>query len=268
MRIKSQHKFDKGPLHHSFVSMAYNSSNPVLSNKFWSNIEGYESMSYEGAMQKIGILFGTALFTAALVAITSISISMNIAYIAVLGGFVGLLLVFVIVFTRPKNPVPLMMSYAVVEGAFIGGISLVFESMYEGIVFQAGLGTLGVVGGMYGLYATRIIKATPMFQKIIISLTVGIVLLYVFSFVLMLIPGAFQVPFLHSSGPIGILVTLFILGVASLNLILDFNFIESGIKQRTPKVGEWWGAFGLLITVIWIYVEMLRLLSKVRSNLD
>ena len=143
-----------------------------------------------------------------------------------------------------------------------------FEQMYSGIVFQAAVGTMCIVGAMYGLYATRIIKATPMFQKVVMSLMLGIVLLYVVSFVLSFIPGSFQVPFLHSSGPIGILLTLFILGVASLCLILDFNFIETGIKQRTPKVGEWWGAFGLLVTVIWIYIEMLRLLSKVRSNLD
>jgi uncharacterized YccA/Bax inhibitor family protein len=138
----------------------------------------------------------------------------------------------------------------------------------SGIVFQAGLGTLCLVGGMYGLYATRIIKATPMFQRIVISLTLGIFLLYISSFILSLIPGSLQIPFLHSNGPVGIFVTVFILGVASANLILDFNFIESGIKQQTPKVGEWWGAFGLLVTVIWIYWEMLRLLSKVRSNMN
>jgi uncharacterized YccA/Bax inhibitor family protein len=100
------------------------------------------------------------------------------------------------------------------------------------------------------------------------SLVIGIMLLYVVSFALSFIPGTFQVPFLHSSGPLGIIVTLFILTVASLCLIMDFNFIESGIKNRTPKVGEWWGAFGLLVTIIWIYIEMLRLLSKVRSNMN
>ena len=154
------------------------------------------------------------------------------------------------------------------QGLFVGGMSLIFEQMYSGIVFQAAVGTMCITGAMYGLYATRIIKATPLFQKVLMSLVIGIMLLYAVSFILSLIPGSFQVPFLHSSGPMGILVTLFILGVASLCLIMDFNFIESGIQNRTPKVGEWWGAFGLLVTVIWIYIEMLRLLSKVRSNLD
>ena len=249
--------------------MVYRSSNPVLSNKFWNNIDGHETMSYEGTMQKIGILFGTTFLFAALTAYAAISISMNLAMAAmVVGGITGFILVLVLIFSRPKNPVPLMLSYAAFEGLFVGGISLTFEQMYEGIVFQATVGTMCIVGAMYGLYATRIIKATPMFQKVVISLVMGIGLLYVVSFILSFIPGSFQVPFLHSSGPMGILFSLFILGVASLLLILDFNFIETGIQQRTPKVGEWWGAFGLLVTVIWIYIEMLRLLSKVRSNFD
>jgi len=251
------------------IAMVYRSSNPVLSNKFWNNIDGHETMSYEGTMQKIGILFGTTFLFAALTAYAAIAINMNLAMAAMMvGGITGFIIVLVLVFSRPKNPVPLMFSYAAFEGLFVGGISLTFEQMYEGIVFQATVGTMCIVGAMYGLYATRIIKATPMFQKVVISLVMGIGLLYVVSFILSFIPGSFQVPFLHSSGPMGILFSLFILGVASLLLILDFNFIETGIQQRTPKVGEWWGAFGLLVTVIWIYIEMLRLLSKVRSNFD
>ena len=251
------------------IAMVYRSSNPVLSNQFWNNIDGYETMSYEGTMQKIGIMFGTTIFFATLTAYAAISISMNLAMAgAAIGGIAGFILVFALVFMRPKNPVPLMLSYAAFEGLFIGGMSLLFEQMYSGIVFQAAVGTMCIVGAMYGLYATRIIKATPLFQKVLMSLVIGIMLLYVVSFALSFIPGTFQVPFLHSSGPMGIVVTLFILGVASLCLIMDFNFIESGIKNRTPKVGEWWGAFGLLVTIIWIYIEMLRLLSKVRSNMN
>ncbi len=251
------------------IAMVYRTSNPVLSNKFWSNIEGYETMSFAGTMQKIGIMFGTTFFFAALTAYTAITISMNLAIAGAAIGFVaGFILVILLVFMRPKNPVPLMLSYAAFEGLFIGGMSLLFEQMYSGIVFQAAVGTMCITGAMYGLYATRIIKATPLFQKVIIGLVSGIMLLYLVSIVLSFIPGTFQVPFLHSSGTFGILLTLFILGVASLCLILDFNFIETGIQQRTPKIGEWWGAFGLLVTVIWIYIEMLRLLSKVRSNFD
>ena len=259
----------KDPDVQRLIAMVYRSSNPVLSNQFWNNIDGYETMSYEGTMQKIGIMFGTTIFFAALTAYAAISINMNLAMAgAVIGGIAGFILVLALVFMRPKNPVPLMLSYAAFEGLFIGGMSLLFEQMYSGIVFQAAVGTMCIVGAMYGLYATRIIKATPLFQKVLMSLVIGIMLLYVVSFALSFIPGTFQVPFLHSSGPLGIIVTLFILTVASLCLILDFNFIESGIQNRTPKVGEWWGAFGLLVTIIWIYIEMLRLLSKVRSNMN
>jgi uncharacterized YccA/Bax inhibitor family protein len=148
---------------------------------------------------------------------------------------------------------------------FLGGISYVYEGTYSGIVLQAGLGTVCIIGVMYFLWSAKIIKATPAFQAVVISLTMAIFVLYAISFVLSLFTSI-GVPFLHSSGPIGILVTLFILGVASLNLILDFHFIERGISSNSPKTGEWWAAFGLLITVIWVYYEMLRLLAKLRDQ--
>jgi len=140
-----------------------------------------------------------------------------------------------------------------------------YEGLYSGIVMQAGIGTICIIGTMYFLWSAKIIKATPAFQAAIISLTMGVVILYVISFLLSSLTSM-EVPFLHSSGPVGILLTLFILGIASMNLILDFHFIERGISNNSPKTGEWWAAFGLLITVIWVYIEMLRLLSKVRNQ--
>jgi uncharacterized YccA/Bax inhibitor family protein len=148
---------------------------------------------------------------------------------------------------------------------FVGGFSFAYESAYSGIILQAGLGTVCIIGVMYFLWSAKIIKATPAFQAAIISLTMAVAVLYVISFLLSMFTTV-GVPFLHSSGPIGILVTLFILGVASFNLILDFHFIERGISNNSPKTGEWWAAFGLLVTVIWVYIEMLRLLSKIRNQ--
>ena len=226
-------------------------------------------MSYEGTMQKIGILFGTMLFSALMLIAIGITVDMNILVVGTGIGFVGGFITYIILlFKRPENPATLMITYAVFEGLLIGGFSLMFESMYEGIIFQAALGTVCITGTMYGLYATRIIKATPMFKKIIFTLAGGIMMLYLISFMLLFLPGNFTVPFLHSSGPIGILFTVAILGVAAFLLIINFDFIEKGIQQRSPKVGEWWGAFGLLVTIVWIYIEMLRLLAKVRSNFD
>ena len=123
-------------------------------------------MSYEGTMQKIGILFGTMAVSALLLVTVGITVDMNILIVGTGVGFIGGFITYlVLLLTRPKNPAPIMITYAVFEGLLIGGISLIFESMYEGIVFEASLGTVCITGTMYGLYATRIIKATPMFRK-------------------------------------------------------------------------------------------------------
>ena len=114
------------------------------------------------------------------------------------------------------------------------------------------------------IYSSRIIRPTPTFNKVIYSLVGAIMMLYLVSiFFTLLTP--FEVPFIHSSGPLGIGITVFILCIAALSLISDFGFIESGVKLQAPKNAEWWGAFGVLVTIIWIYIEMIRLLSKIRD---
>ncbi|DAC23717.1 MAG TPA: Bax inhibitor-1/YccA family protein [Candidatus Poseidoniales archaeon] len=241
-------------------------SNPVLSNNFWSNIPGYETMSYEGTMQKIGVLFGITILTALVTVSFGFSGGLALMSIFWLIGFSGILITMaVMLIARPKNPAVGVTIFSVFEGMFAGSVSFMFESQYSGIILQAGLGTVCIIGVMYFLWSAKIIKATPAFQAVVISLTGAIFALYMVSFVLSLFTSI-SVPFLHSSGPIGILVTLFILGVASFNLILDFHFIERGISSNSPKTGEWWAAFGLLITVIWVYYEMLRLLAKLRDQ--
>jgi uncharacterized YccA/Bax inhibitor family protein len=172
-----------------------------------------------------------------------------------------------VMFIRPNNPATLMTMYALFEGAFIGAFSVVFESMYEGIVFQAAFGTVGITATMYVMYASRVIRPTPMFNKVVGGLVVSIMFLYLTSFILSLVSG-YSVPFLHSTGPIGIGVTLFILVVASLTLISDFGFIESGSRQGAPKNMEWYAAFGILMSLIWIYIEMVRLLWKLNAYRD
>jgi uncharacterized YccA/Bax inhibitor family protein len=158
-----------------------------------------------------------------------------------------------------------MITYALIEGVFIGAMSSVMEHFYQGIVIQAILGTLAIFISMYFLYVSKVLRPTPTFNKIVISLTMSIMLLYVISMVISL-ATPYQMPLLHSSSPMGIGLTVFILVIAALNLIMDFGFIEQSVQNRTPKVGEWWGAFGMLITLIWIYIEVLRLLSKLRSR--
>jgi uncharacterized YccA/Bax inhibitor family protein len=157
-----------------------------------------------------------------------------------------------------------MTIYAVLQGMFVGAISLVFEAFYTGIIIQAAFGTLFITGGMLVIYSSRIIRPTPTFNKVIYSLVGAIMMLYVVSIIFSLFTS-YEIPFVHSSGPIGIGFTIFVLSIAALSLITDFGFIESGVKWQAPKNAEWWGAFGVLVTIIWIYIEMIRLLSKIRD---
>ena len=241
-----------------------------MSDNFFSKISGNNVMTYEGAMQKIGILLGftviSALFTSAysLTALENGNVEL-LSALAMGGVICGFILALIIYWTRPKNPVPLMMTYAIVEGVFIGAMSTVMEHIFPGIVIQAIIGTLAIFVSMYFLYAIRILRPTPTFNKIVTSLTASIMLLYVISFVISL-ATPYEMPLLHSSSLMGIGLTVFILVVAALNLIMDFGFIERSVQNQTPKVGEWWGAFGMLITLIWIYIEVLRLLMKLRSR--
>ncbi|MDE0557899.1 MAG: Bax inhibitor-1/YccA family protein [Candidatus Poseidoniaceae archaeon] len=251
--------------------MRYNSnSNPVMSDKFFSNISGNNVMTYEGAMQKIGILLGFTVISALITSAYSLTALANgnielLSALAMGGVICGFILVLVIYMTRPKNPAPLMITYAIVEGVFIGAMSTVMEYFFPGIVIQAIIGTLAIFVSMYFLYTIRVLRATPTFNKVVSSLTASIMLLYVISFVISF-ATPYEMPLLHSSSLMGIGLTVFILVVAALNLIMDFGFIERSVQNQTPKVGEWWGAFGMLITLIWIYIEVLRLLMKLRSR--
>ena len=241
-----------------------------MSDKFFSKISGTDVMTYEGAMQKIGLLLGFTVISALVTSAYSLTALENgniglLSALAMGGVICGFILALIIYMTRPKNPAPLMLTYAIVEGVFIGAMSTVMEYFYEGIVIQAILGTLAIFVSMYVLYSIKVLRPTPTFNKIVTSLTASIMILYLISFVFS-ITTSYSMSFLHSSSPLSIGFTVFILVIAALNLIMDFGFIERSVQNRTPKVGEWWGAFGMLITLIWIYIEVLRLLMKLRSR--
>ena len=252
--------------------MQMRSSNPVLSQNFWGNITGTERMTLDGSMKKIGYLLGVTIITAFITAAICINAlntgNAGLIFLLIPIGFMtGFIIAMITFIKRPENPAALMTMYAVFEGVFIGAMSLVYESAYPGVMLQAAFGTMGITATMYVMYASRIIRPTPMFNKIVGGLVVSIAFLYLTSFLLGVLTG-FDVPFLHTSGPIGIGVTLFILIVASLTLITDFGFIESGTKYGAPKHMEWYAAFGILISLIWIYIEMIRLLSKIQAFRD
>ena len=150
------------------------------------------------------------------------------------------------------------------EGLALGGISFIFEQQYPGIVSQAIFLTFGTLGGLLLAYRSGVIRATENFKLGVVAATGGIGLVYFLSFIL----GFFgiNIPLIHSSGTFGILFSLFVVVIAALNLVLDFDFIEEGAERGAPQYMEWYGAFGLLVTLIWLYLEILRLLVKLRSR--
>ena len=153
--------------------------------------------------------------------------------------------------------------YAVLEGLFLGAISAYFAASYDGIVMRAVMLTMAVLFTMLFLYKSRIIKVTQKFRAGVIAATVGIAVAYLFSFVLQLF--GMNMGFMYGGGIMGIIISLVIVGVAALNLVLDFDFIENGAQSGLPKYFEWYAAFGLMVTLVWLYLEILRLLSRLRD---
>jgi uncharacterized YccA/Bax inhibitor family protein len=182
----------------------------------------------------------------------------------VMGGVVGGLIVAVATaFKKTWAPITTPL-YAALEGLALGGISVIFEAQYPGIVSQAVFLTFGTLAALLLAYRSGLVKATENFKLGIFAATGGIALLYLASFVL----GFFgmSVPLIHSSGTWGILFSMFVVVIAALNLVLDFDFIETGVERGAPKYMEWYGAFGLLVTLVWLYLEILRLLAKMQSR--
>lgn len=181
-----------------------------------------------------------------------------------LGGAIGgLVLALVTVFKKTWAGVTAPL-YAVAEGLFLGGLSALMEGQYPGIVLQAVGLTFGTLFGLLMAYRSGLIRATENFKLGVVAATGGIFLVYLATLVL----GFFgiRMPYIHESGWLGIGFSLFVVIVAALNLVLDFDFIERGAEQGAPRFMEWYGAFGLMVTLIWLYVEILRLLAKSRSR--
>lgn len=179
------------------------------------------------------------------------------------GAIVGLIFALITVFKKTAAPITAPI-YAAAEGIFIGAISAFFELRYPGIVFQAALLTFGTLFALLIAYRSGLIKATENFKLGVAAATGGILMIYVATWIL----GFFgvSIPFIHDSGPIGIGFSVFVVVIAALNLVLDFDFIENGAKSGAPKYMEWYAAFGLLVTLIWLYIEILRLLAKIRNR--
>lgn len=165
---------------------------------------------------------------------------------------------------KPKVSPYTAPAYAAVEGLVVGAISAMYDFRFDGIVLQAVLLTGAVFAIMLGLYTTRVVRVTDRLRKGILAATLAVLAVYLVSIVLGLF-GA-DIPMIHENGPVGILFSLAVVGIASFNLLLDFDLIEQGVAASAPKWMEWYAAFGLLVTLVWLYLELLRLLAKLRSR--
>ncbi|WMT40829.1 Bax inhibitor-1/YccA family protein [Paenibacillus sp. D2_2] len=187
----------------------------------------------------------------------------NVVPFAIGGAVIGLVIALILAFKPSASPY-LVPIYALCEGFFLGAISAIYENLYHGITLQAALLTMGVFLALLLAYKTRIIKATENFKLGVFAATGGVALLYLLSIVLRMF--GVQIPYLHDSTPLGIGISVVIVIIAALNLVLDFDFIENGAQNGAPKYMEWYGAFGLMVTLVWLYLELLRLIAKIWSR--
>ena len=182
-----------------------------------------------------------------------------------LGGAIGgFIVALVTIFKKQWSPITAPL-YAGLEGLFLGAVSAIFEMRFPGIVMQAVGLTFGTLGALLMAYRSGLIKATENFKLGVVAATGGIALLYLVNIGMRLF-GFEGMGFIHEGSTIGILFSVGVVIVAALNLVLDFDFIENGVEQQAPKYMEWYAAFGLLVTLVWLYLEILRLLSKLQSR--
>lgn len=241
------------------------SGNPVLSDRSFDfgHVVSDNTMTLQGTVTKTGLLLALVIVGAAItwpLALSNPSLAFTLAIGGAISGFICAL---VIVF-KPTAAPWVAPVYGLVEGLFLGALSSVMEAQFPGIVPQAVGLTFGTTAALLIAYSTRLIRPTENFKLGIAAATGGIMLVYLATFILNMFGTG--IPFIHGSGWIGIGFSLFVVVIAALNLVLDFDFIESGAERGAPKYMEWYGAFGLMVTLIWLYIEILRLLAKLQSR--
>ncbi len=242
-------------------------ANPALNDKTFQQVGtvGYsESMTVQGTVNKTGmmllLLVAGAAYTWSLFNEKNMESLMMWMMVGIIGGLITAL---VTVFKKEWSPITAPV-YAVLEGFALGGISAVLEARFEGIVIQAVALTFGTAGCLLIAYKSGVIKATENFKLGIFAATGAIGLIYLVGIIMRFFGSG--IPYIHESGLIGIGFSLVVVTIAALNLVLDFDFIEKGAEQGAPKFMEWYAAFGLMVTLIWLYLEILRLLSKLNSR--
>ena len=241
--------------------LSFRSANPALSAKTFAGMEGSTGkvMTVDGTVDRV------AMSLAILLACGYLTYSMEITGLIFVGVIGGLIVALVTIFKKHLSPITVPI-YAALEGVALGGISFIFNQIYEGIAFQAIFLTLAILFSLLFAYRTRLIKASENFKLGVAAATGGIFIVYMLSFVMSFFGSGLPIMDVNNSSLLSIGFSLFVVVIASLNLVLDFDFIEQGAEMGAPKYMEWYGAFGLLVTLIWLYIEMLHLLAKMRGR--
>lgn len=246
--------------------------NPTLREDVFNNLDNRpDSLGVEKSMTETGTLFKTlvlgslmtlsAMYTWYLVYAGFADKANLLTSVGAIGGFITVL----IVCFAPKNRFLALTTsiYALFEGLFLGAISAMFNAAYPGIVTQAMLGTMLTIFGMYIAYSTKLVRMSDTFRKTIFIATFAVAGIYILQWILMLFHAS--IPQIFSNSPIGIAFSVIVCAIAAFNLIVDFDFIER-FKGQAPDYMEWYGAFSLMVTIVWLYVEILKLLAKLNSR--
>lgn len=262
-------------------------ANPALNDSYFESEAHDTASAREGVMTVQGTAMKTGILTAILCVVAAVTwsfvfpqglpsetsdrltaqtyINTKAMYGSIIVGLIGGLVLALITCFRPKSAPVTAPLYAAFQGAFIGSISGIYAiGAYPGIILQAVMLTIGVLVMMLGIYVTRIIVVTDKLRTGIIAATGAVCLVYLATIVLSFF--GVRIPYIHEGGAIGIGFSAVVIVIAALNLVLDFDTIERGSRYGAPKFMEWYGAFGLLVTLIWLYLEMLRLLAKLNSR--
>ncbi|RZJ68061.1 MAG: Bax inhibitor-1/YccA family protein [Flavobacterium sp.] len=254
----------------------FKSNNPFFKNKSFTNtsraaekvheavvIDYNETMTVSGTINKTIFMLLGLMASAGVTWFLIATGALNPFIPLVAGAILGIVFVLVVSF-KPQHSAWVAPGYAIFEGLFIGALSAIFEAMYPGIVIQAVAATFVTFLVCLGLYRAGIVKVTERFKSVVIGATMAIALYYLLSWI-----STFFInyqPIHHGNSLMSIGISVFVIVIAALNLFLDFDQIEKGAQQRHPKFMEWFGAMGLIITLVWLYVEFLRLLSKLASR--
>ncbi len=248
--------------------MLFKSSNPALGDETFSQYGTATKetgvMTIGGTVNKIGILLLLVLCSAVWTwNLYFNALDASVVYPWMMVGSIGGLIVAIVTVFKKEWAYITAPIYAILKGFALGAVSAIYEAAYAGLVLQAVAITLCILLALLVVYKTGLIKATENFKLMVASATGGIALVYLLTLLL----GMFniQIPYIHENGIIGIGFSAFVVVIASLNLVMDFDFIEGGAEQQAPKFLEWYAAFGIIVTLIWLYLEVLRLLAKLRD---